>query len=34
MSNIFLKIERLKMSCEEHKVFGPMGKVKSKCEKN
>ena len=22
MSNIFLKIERLKMSCEEHKVFG------------
>ena len=24
MSNIFLKIERLKMSCEEHKVFGPI----------
>ena len=22
MSNIFLKIERIKMSCEEHKVFG------------
>ena len=24
MSNIFLKIERSKMSCEEHKVFGPI----------
>ena len=24
MSNIFLKIERIKMSCEEHKVFGPI----------
>ena len=24
MSNIFLKIEMSKMSCEEHKVFGPI----------
>ena len=24
MSNIFLNIERLKMRCEEHKVFGPI----------